>query len=129
MSIEKDFKKIMMRAFNPPSKPILTSEDEIMDDLILKGGISYVGMTENKEPLYSFTPKIKDIMPELYEEHLNIVNSELMNLWQKGFLNIDFLESDPTVTLTEKAFQDDEVLKLSSDEQWSLNETKRLMKR
>ena len=129
MSIEDNLKKIMMRAFNPPSNPTFDPEQEIMDELVLKNAISFVGFNSENEPLYTFTPKIKEVMPELYEEHLNIVNAELMNLWEKGFLNINFLEEDPTVTLTDMAFDNDKVSTLSYEEKWSLEEAKRLMKR
>ena len=129
MSIEDNFKKIMMRAFNPPLNNVFDPEQEIMDQLILKNAISLVGFNSENEPLYTFTPKIKDVMPELYEEHLNIVNAELMNLWEKGFLNINFLEEDPTVTLTDMAFDNDQISQLSYEEKWSLEEAKRLMKR
>ena len=129
MSIEDNFKKIMMRAFNPPLNNTFDSEQEIMDQLIIKDAISLVGFNSDNEPLYTFTPKIKDIMPELYEEHLNIVNAELMNLWEKGFLNINFLEEDPTVTLTDLAFDVEQIKTLSYEEKWSLEEAKRLMKR
>jgi hypothetical protein len=129
MSIEDGFKKIMMRAFNPPLNNAFDPEQEIMDQLILKNAISLVGFNSDNEPLYTFTPKIKDIMPELYEEHLNIVNAELMNLWEKGFLNINFLEEDPTVTLTDLAFDLEQINTLSYEEKWSLEEAKRLMKR
>ena len=129
MNIEDNFKKIIMRAFNPPAEEIFDAEQEIMDQLILKGAISFVSFNSNGEPLYTFTPKIKDVMPELYEEHLNIVNGELMNLWEKGFLNINFLEEDPTVTLTDMAFDMEQINTLSYEEKWSLEEAKRLMKR
>lgn len=129
MSIEDNIKKIMMRAFNPPSNNTFDPEQEIMDELMIKDAISFIGFNSSDEPLYVFTPKIKDVMPELYEEHLNIVNAELMNLWEKGFLNINFLEQDPTVTLTDLAFDNDKISALSYEEKWSLEEAKRLMKR
>lgn len=96
---------------------------KIIDMLILEGGIETAGIDPiSGEFLYRFTPKVKYLMPELYDEHLNMVNAELMSLWEKGFIDIDFLKDDPTVMLNEKAADINEVSKLSKEEQWSLAE-------
>jgi hypothetical protein len=96
---------------------------QILDMLILEGGVEMAGISpDTGEFLYRFTPKIKDIMPELYDEHLNMVNAELMSLWEKGFIDIDFFQDDPTVSLNIKAGNILEVSKLSPEEQWSLAE-------
>ena len=102
---------------------------EIIDDLILKGGLEVAGIDpESGEMLYAFTPKVKEIMPELYHDHLNFVNDELMILWEKGYVDIDFLKDDPLISLTNKAHDPDEVKKLSKQERWSLQELKRVVK-
>jgi hypothetical protein len=95
----------------------------IIDKLILDGAIEMAGLHPvTNEMLYRFTPKLKEIMPELYEEHLNSVNVDLMALWEKGFLNIDLFEDDPTIYLTEKATDYAEVSSLTAEEQWALAE-------
>jgi len=105
-------------------------EEDIINKLILDNALEVVGIDKsNGEFLYAFTPKIKDVMPELYKDHLNTVNSEIMILWEKGFLNVDFFEEDPVVTLTDKAFIKEEIGRLSKQELWSLEEIKRLLKR
>jgi hypothetical protein len=107
-----------------------SEEGEIIEQLLLDNALEVVGIDKtNGEFLYAFTPKIKDVMPELYEDHLNYVNSEIMVLWEKGYLNLDFLADDPSVSLTDKAFIDKELKKLNSQELWSLEEIKRLLKR
>ena len=103
--------------------------NQTIEDLILSGGIEIIGLDIDGEPLYSFTPKLKILMPELYEEHLNSVNKEMMNLWEKGYVDIDFFQTDPLVTLTEKALINEEILQLSREEQWHLSELKRLLER
>jgi hypothetical protein len=101
----------------------------MIDDLILKGGLEVAGVdTESGEMLYAFTPKVKDLMPDLYHEHLNLINSELMVLWEKGYVNIDLLQDDPLISLTHKANDPEELLKLSKQEKWSLEELKRVVK-
>jgi hypothetical protein len=104
-------------------------EQNIIDKLILDNALEIVGIDKsNGEFLYAFTPKIKEIMPELYEDHLGLVNSGIMILWEKGYLDIDFLSDNPLVSLTDKAFIDEELSKLNSKDLWSLEEIKRLLK-
>ena len=121
-------KKILKRMFNPEDKNMIPKDQEIMDYLILNGGLEIVGVDSlNGSFLYSFTPKIKELMPDLYTEHINTINQEMLSLWEKGYINIDFLADDPVITLSKKSLIDSEVNKLTKDEQWSIMELKRLM--
>jgi hypothetical protein len=101
--------------FNPDGKNMIPDEQEIMDYLILNGGLEVVGIdSENQSFLYSFTPKIKELMPDLYEEHIRTVNSDILALWEKGYVNIDFMSDDPVITITKKSLNDEELSKLSN---------------
>lgn len=105
-------------------------DTEMINKLILDGGLEVAAMdNDTGEMLYSFTPKIKEIMPELYKDHMHNVNSEIMNLWEKGFINLDLFEKDPIITLTLKALNKGEVESLSKQERWSLFEIVRLLQR
>lgn len=107
----------------------MSEEDNIIDNLVLSGGLEVCGVdADSGELLYSFTPKLKDLNPELFKEHLNHVNQEIMRLWEKGYVNVDFMEDDPVVTLSDKAFNNKEISQLTKAEQWSLLEIKRLLK-
>jgi len=103
-------------------------EKKIIDKLILDGALQMSGIDgETGEILYQFTPKLKEVMPELYNEHLNFVNAELMRLWEKGFVNMDLMSDSPIVTLAEKAFDDNEIQSLSDQDRWAIQEVKRLL--
>lgn len=105
-------------------------DTEMINKLILDGGLEVCAVdNDTGEMLYSFTPKIKEIMPELYKEHMHNVNSEIMNLWEKGFLELDLFQKDPVVTITLKALNQNEVKNLSKQERWSLFEIVRLLQR
>jgi hypothetical protein len=105
-------------------------EDQLIEKLILDGGLEAAGIDEETgEILYSFTPKIQKLMPNLYDEHLNEVNANVMNLWEKGFIDIDFFAKDPLITLTEKALNQKNIEELSKQERWNLFEVIRLLKR
>jgi len=102
--------------------------DETIEALILSGAIEIAGIdSKTGQALYRFNPIIKKIMPDLYREHLNEVNRDIMGLWEKGFLDVDFLDEDPLVKLTDKAFNDIEVQNLPMEQQISLLEIKRLL--
>lgn len=103
-------------------------EKEIMDRLVVAGAIQMAGVdAETGEILYQFTPKLKEVMPELYHEHMNYVNHELMGLWERGFVNMDLMSDNPIVTLTEKAFNQEAIDGLSQSDKWAVQEIKRLM--
>ena len=121
--------KILMKIFNPKdSKKYMNPEDEMMEFLILQGALEISGVDQrNGEFLYSFTPKIKEVMPEMYNDHLDSVNKEVMNLWEQGYLYLDLLEEDPIISLSPKALDADEVNRLSMEEQWCLSEIKRVL--
>ena len=107
-----------------------SEEDKIIDNLILDGGLEVSAMDEDTgEILYSFTPKIKNLMPDLYEDHIRMVNTEIMNLWEKGFINLDLFVKDPLITITPKALNKEEIERLSKQERWSLFEVIRLLQR
>lgn len=104
-------------------------EREMVDKLILENALEVSGVdSETGELLYTFTPKIKDIYPELYAEHMNQVHGEIMRLWERGYVDIDFFAEEPIISLTEKALDKAEYNKLSKDERWAIEELKRISK-
>ena len=103
-------------------------EEGIIEKLILDGGLETVVVDqETGELLYSFTPKIKNLMPDLYDEHMTDVNSCVMNLWEKGFLEIDFFAEEPIITLSKKASDRVAIEGLSKKDRWNLFEIIRLL--
>ena len=107
---------------------MIPEDQDAIDYLILNKGLEVAGVdSKTGELLYSFTPKIKELMPHLYDAHINHVNQEIMALWEKGFVNVDFLSDSPIVTLAEKAFDDNEIQSLSDQDRWAIQEVKRLL--
>lgn len=117
--LEKNWKDLLMGKM----------EQEFIDKLILSGALQVAGIdSETGDFLYQFTPRLKDISPELYNEHVNHVNGELMRLWEKGLLEINLADENPIVVLTNKAFDESELSKLSKEDRWGIEEIKRLLK-
>jgi hypothetical protein len=105
-----------------------SSEDELIKNLILEGALEVAGLdSENGELLYTITPKMQEVMPDMYEDHLTQVNKDILNLWEKGYVNINFLDDEPMVTISEKGLDKKEVAKLSKQEIWAFEEIKRLL--
>ena len=105
------------------------SEDELIKNLILEGALEVAGLdAETGEFLYAVTPKMKEVMPDMYEDHITQVNRDILNLWEKGYVNVDFLSPNPVVTISAKGLDKTEVSKLTKPEIWALEEVKRLLK-
>ncbi len=123
-------KKLFKRIFNPDGKNMTLDENEMIERLILEGALEVAGVdSENGSLLYSFTPKIEQVMPELYHDHLNRVNAEILSLWERAYVNIDFLAKEPIVTLTDKSFDPAEMSKLRKQDVWAIEELKRLTRK
>lgn len=101
-----------------------------IDDLILSGAIEVAAIDqETGEFLYQFTPKLKDILPQIWSAHINQVHSEVMYFWEKGFVHIEnMLTENPLVTLTPLAFDQEAISGLPETAQNSLKEIKRILK-
>jgi hypothetical protein len=105
------------------------NEDELIKNLILEGALEVAGVdSESGEFLYSVTPKMQEIMPDMYEDHITQVNRDILNLWEKGYVNVDFLSANPMVTISAKGLDKNEISKLTKPEIWALEEVKRLLK-
>jgi hypothetical protein len=108
----------------------MDEEDKIIEGLILKGALEVSGIDiETGEPLYNFTHKIKDVSPELDQEMQTFFSQEMMFLWENGFVEMDITEKDPIVRLTQKAFNNNEVLKLDKNKQYTLKDIIRQLRK
>jgi len=102
--------------------------DSIIEDLILNGALEISGIDiDTGEPLYNFTDKMKSVNEELHNELYTYFTTETMALWEHGFIEINLLDEDPVVTLTDKALNAQEVLGLDKSEQYTLKEIIRIV--
>lgn len=69
-------------------------EEEIpgfMELLLEHGLIEIYGVDSiTKEITYTMTAKCQEVMPELFQEHLNHINQIAFDLWQKGYIEMNF---------------------------------------
>jgi hypothetical protein len=105
----------------------VSSEDEIIESLILNGGLEISGIDiESGEMLYNFTDELKNINPELHKVAQHYFHLEMMNLWEKGFLDINLESDDPIVSITDKSTNQESLKMLNKDEQKTLEEVFRV---
>lgn len=102
--------------------------DNIIEDLILNGALEFAGIDiETGEPLYNFTDRLKYINPALHNEYSKYFSVEVMELWERGFLNMDVTDENPTVTLTPKALNPESIKNLDKNHQYTLKEIVRIL--
>lgn len=89
--------------------------DMMIEKLILIGAMEVSGINEEGEFLYGFTPKLKEIDPELFALIQNNVNDGIMSLWVDGYLDVDMMPDEPVVRLTEKCFDEAALDELDPD--------------
>jgi hypothetical protein len=89
--------------------------DMIIEKLILIGAMEVAGVNEEGEFLYGITPKLREIQPELFKMIQNTINDGIMSLWVEGFLDVDMMQDEPTVKLTEKCFDEEALAEMHPD--------------
>ena len=106
----------------------MRDEDEVMDKLILSGALEPAGIDiETGEMLYNFTEKLLEVDPKLHDEFQRYFSSETMALWEHGFIDMDLMLDSPIVSLTDKAFNANEIMKLEKNHQYTLKEIIRII--
>lgn len=89
---------------------------EMFDAMIEAGLITVVGLSEDGDPLYKFSPELLE-MEEFQEIHEAITNDILFCIWNKGFVEMNPLNEDGdwSVSLNDKS-HDHELAKKELDE-------------
>jgi hypothetical protein len=102
--------------------------DEFFDYLLENGAVELSALDEDGNPLYSFTEKMIEFAPNLAVHLQNTFHNDMMLLWEMDYLDMDITQDNPTVRLTNKALDLDEVSKLSYELKTTLNTIKQAMR-
>ena len=97
------------------------NDDEILEDLILKGAVEFVGLDEYGQPLFSFTEKIFEVDPNLAYHISEAFHNDIMALWELGHLSMDVTQENPKVSLTSLANDRDSIHNLPDHLRVTLN--------
>lgn len=101
----------------------MNNPDEIIDNLILNGGLEFAGIdSETGEQLYRPTSILRNIDPKLSDEMSLYFSATTMKLWEKGFIDMDVTVADPLVKLSEKSFDLELINSLEKNERIVIKE-------
>lgn len=58
-----------------------------------QGAVVWDGMDESGEALFKFNlERLKDVMPELYDDIINDIDKDLMKLYEQGLVDLEYDE-------------------------------------
>ena len=82
----------------------MNSEDgDILDYYLQIGAIEVAGIEDDGEFIFGITDKAKELAPELWEAHQEHVDNSLIELYDRGLINVTYDENlNPTFELTEE---------------------------
>jgi hypothetical protein len=100
---------------------------EMIDALILQGALEIEGIDQDSgQMIFSMTDKMEKIAPEIYKEFEEELYRTVMSLWEKGLVQMNVMDIEPTVAPTEFGLDRRTWKGLSSEE---LNVMKTIMMR
>jgi hypothetical protein len=80
-------------------------EDEKLEYYLSIGAINLEGIDENGEVIYSISDTAKDLAPELWQSHEEYVDKTLLDLYNKGLLEVEYDENlEATIKLNEEGY-------------------------
>lgn len=92
---------------------MIESDDEFFKRLFLIGAIEVVGVNDlTGDILYAPTDKLKEVDPDFNDKIMDHLFNEINELWVLGFLDMNFMDKNPSIRITEKALKQEELLKL-----------------
>jgi DNA-binding PadR family transcriptional regulator len=57
------------------------------------GAVSFEGVDESGEIIYSISDNAKELAPELWQSHTNYVDKSLMELYEQGLVEVEYNEN------------------------------------
>jgi hypothetical protein len=102
-----------------------------IEELLLSGVIEVSSIDKDTgEFLYSFTSKLTELMPDLWNDKMQEINKELMFFWENGFIDVQDNDTDnPLISLTELALDLEAIAQLPEDKQEILAKLKKFFEK
>lgn len=98
-------------------------EEELVQYLLSIGALEYVFDDEDGEAIYRLTPEAKDLVPDLYEEHMKDFNSVVFSLWSKNLINVVFDEDgEPLIGINDNTTNENMIKELDKQEREAIQE-------
>jgi hypothetical protein len=81
--------------------------DSKLDHYIEIGAISIEGVDPDGELILSVTDKAKELAPDLWQAHIEYVDKQLIDLYEKGLIEVEYNENlEATFKLSPTAVED-----------------------
>ena len=75
--------------------------DEKLSYYMEIGAIEAAGVSEDGEVIFAINEKAKEVAPELWEAHEHFVDETLVDLYEKGFLKVEYDDNlEATISLS-----------------------------
>ena len=98
-------------------------EEELIQYLLSIGALEYVYDNAENNPVYRLTEDAKELVPELYQEHMKDFHMAAFSLWSKGLINIVFDDAgEPLIGLNENSTDLEKTKNLPKNEKEALQE-------
>jgi predicted transcriptional regulator len=79
------------------------NSDDKLEYYISIGAVELAGVDETGEFIYKITELASEVAPELWDAHEEYVDKSLMDLYEKGLVNVSYDENlEATLELTEE---------------------------
>ena len=92
-------------------------DDDIIEYLLSIGALEFCNVNEDGDSMYKFTNKAKELVPDLYREHMKDFNAIVFSLWSKNFVDVVFDEDgEAMISINEKCFEAENYKELDNEE-------------
>jgi len=68
-------------------------DEELLNMYVEMGVIKMSGIDDNGEFIFTIDPIAQELAPELWEAHTSFVDATLIDLFEKGLLNLEYDEN------------------------------------
>ena len=82
------------------------SEDEKMAYYLEIGAIELAGVDESGEMIFAINEIAEEIAPELWEAHTQYVDNTLVELYEAGYIKVDYNENlEAMISLSQEGYE------------------------
>lgn len=82
------------------------SDDSRMEYYLEIGVIELAGMDENGEMIFAIHESAKELAPELWQAHMEYVDRNLIELYEAGYVKVDYDENlEAMISLSKEGYE------------------------
>lgn len=98
-------------------------DDELIQYLLSIGALEFVFIDKEGEHIYRLTPEARELVPDLYDEHMKNFTSSVFSLWSKDLIDVVFDEDgEPLIGINSNTENEELVSKLDDNDKNILKE-------